>query len=136
MSSKHFSFAENCNGYVLVKLLQKNRAIYIDPAILTGYCHNKIHEGYLTKGTMLCHNCIGKICKHFEAFADFPYWVNVAKEKERQKNKNIGELYSVFDDDDARRTFKTVESAAKELGLDITIISVLPDNNRKDVFCV
>lgn len=40
-----------------------------------GYCHNKIHQGYLTSTSLKEHKCLEKRCTFLQKF-DCPYWEN------------------------------------------------------------
>lgn len=134
MSSKHFSFLDNCEQYVFVKLLQKDHASYVDPATLTGYCSYKKHKGYVTEPTMFRHNCIGKKCSYFEPFRDFPYWKKIEQsicDFRHSVTKKM--LQKTVLDDDSKRRIRRVQDAANQLGFEITVIDVTPDEKRKDV---
>jgi hypothetical protein len=67
---------------------------YVNIGNIAGYCHNFLHTGYVTQNVLSGHGCIGKECRYFERFEEFPLWANreekeekKAEEKARRKQK-------------------------------------------------
>ena len=44
------------------------------PNMPLGYCHSKIHKGWLTMKDVRKHKCIEKQCNCFEKCENHPYW--------------------------------------------------------------
>lgn len=50
-----------------------------------GYCHYKLHKGYLSWKAVKSHDCLGKQCPYLEKYMDKPVWVQWRKAQARKK---------------------------------------------------
>jgi len=55
---------------------------------IIGYCHCRLHKGYLNSYILKEHECLKKNCFYLEKYEDRPFWTQREKKKEKkQKNK-------------------------------------------------
>lgn len=59
---------------------------YIAQSHRLGYCHNKIHTGFLNHKQIIEHECTKKNCPYFNKYEDHPFWIEKKKRKEAKKN--------------------------------------------------
>ena len=52
-----------------------------------GYCHCRIHKGYLNKNLMKKHACLSKGCVFLEKYKEHPYWEKRDGKRKDKKNK-------------------------------------------------
>lgn len=61
---------------------------------ICGYCHSKMHKGYLSVKRLKSHKCLQKQCPMLEKFEEHPYWQErariKAKKKAKKETKNAG----------------------------------------------
>ena len=55
------------------------------------YCHNGLHQGYMTQKMVKQHECCAKQCPHLEKFESHPYWVEKARIKAEKKARKDAE---------------------------------------------
>lgn len=96
-------------------------------SIICGFCHSKLHPGYVSDKLIEEHNCIQKNCKYFEKFPDWPYWTNKKKMSNKKKIKKyvkkLEENYLESLKDLAQETIDT-------LNLPIIVTSVRENKNK------
>lgn len=54
---------------------------------ICGYCHSKVHKGYLSVKMLKKHKCLQKQCPMLERYEDHSYWKQRAIIKARKKAK-------------------------------------------------
>jgi hypothetical protein len=55
----------------------------ISDAHKLGYCHNKIHIGYLNHKMIIEHGCTKNNCPYFHKYEDHQFWID----KQNRKGK-------------------------------------------------
>ena len=60
-------------GEIITVRVLGGGAIQVGRGKLVGYCRNVIHPGWLTKGLMNQHDCLGKECFYFQKNENAPY---------------------------------------------------------------
>ena len=50
-----------------------------------GYCHYKLHKGFLSWKAVKSHDCLGKQCPYLERYTDRPVWIQWRKAQARKK---------------------------------------------------
>lgn len=81
-----------------------------------GYCHCKLHEGFISKKLHDEHQCNEKGCHYFEKFEDAPYWKIKEQQKQdrfdgKQLKKQIEELKTAIYNDVVLWTYKISDFA-------------------------
>lgn len=51
------------------------------PDRAVGYCHYKLHQGYLSEKQLKNHGCLGKQCPHLQKYEQHQFWVRRAEIK-------------------------------------------------------
>lgn len=141
---------ENDNNYTLdddfklVRLINGEKMYVSDPK-LVGYCHYKLHKGYISLNILKDHRCVKKDCPFLEKFEDHAYWITekrikkavekhkqeikdilrFKKERERQLEIHINDMY------------EEISILAHEMNFDIIVCSVRKiDSNKYIIFYV
>ena len=52
-----------------------------------GYCHYRLHKGYLTVRMVRTHKCTVKNCRYFEKFNNHRYWIDKEEKKQMKKER-------------------------------------------------
>ena len=109
------------NNYKTVRTIDgKIRAVHINS--LVGYCHHKIHKGYLNASIMNEHHCKEKHCPYFEKYEELPYWAN--KKKKIHTHNMIPEITDC------------VNLCVSQLGLPIMVTSVKKTLDGFNIFYI
>lgn len=51
---------------------------------IIGFCHCRLHKGYLNASILKEHECLRKNCFYLEKYEDRPFWVQREKAKEKK----------------------------------------------------
>ena len=50
-----------------------------------GYCHYKLHKGFLSWKAIKSHDCLGKQCPYLEKYLDRPVWIQWGRVQARKR---------------------------------------------------
>ena len=54
-----------------------------------GYCHCRLHKGYLDCKLLKKHECLNKQCTFLEKYLEHPYWAQRDFQKQIKKSKRL-----------------------------------------------
>jgi hypothetical protein len=57
-----------------------------------GYCHNRIHKGYLDIGLLKKHGCLRKQCTFLQRFESNPFWMKREELRQKKREKKSREF--------------------------------------------
>ena len=86
---------------------------------IIGFCHCRLHKGYLNASILKEHECLRKNCFYLEKYEDRPFWVQREKAKEnklksKEKMKALGFSYfKVNDGENCDDLLKKINEAKK-----------------------
>lgn len=115
---------------------------YVKRQSIVGYCHCKLHKGYISRKLLKSHDCINKKCSCLEKFKEYPFWVEYEKNSEmellardrkkqlRKKKQKQGQLIS--------QMLMTANSFSQKVdaGIVITHIMQIDKSNKYIIFYV
>lgn len=133
MREKDLEYIKNGTKYRRIPLID-NQLVTVHVGEIAGYCHCRLHKGYVTVNLMNIHNCLGKSCKCLEKFEEYPYWVRAANRKisnsrrraaNRRKKKHQEEEYLKYEQQ-MLQVLEDAQQIVKDYEFPITITRIAP----------
>ena len=104
-----------------VGLIDGNKIFGYSLRYVFGYCHYKLHKGYLTKKLLDDHECLKKGCPLLEKFEDREFWIN---REEIKRLKKLDKQKKVVEEIRLLEYKSTAESYVKERGYNLKVVRV------------